>query len=47
MPVILPVDQYEAWLTASPDDAFDLLRPFPADQMQVIGEGVGLREEPS
>lgn len=47
MPVILPADHYEAWLNASPDDAFDLLRPFPADQMQVIGEGVGLREEPS
>ncbi|MFX4298173.1 MULTISPECIES: SOS response-associated peptidase family protein [Roseobacteraceae] len=46
MPLILDSDHYDTWLHGDPDDAFELLEPYPADQMQVIGEGVGLREEP-
>ena len=46
MPVILAANDYEAWLTASPDAAFDLLRPLPAEQMQIVQEGQGMREGP-
>ena len=46
MPVILAASDYEEWLTATPDAAFDLLRPFPAEQMQIVQEGQGLREGP-
>ncbi len=47
MPVILPVESYEAWLTGPADEAFALVEPFPADQMQLIGEGIGMKEEPA
>ena len=46
MPVILLPQDYEQWLTAAPDAAFSLLRPFPADKMQIAREGIGLREGP-
>jgi len=46
MPVILAASDYETWLTASPDAAYNLLRPFPADQMRTVSEGIGLREGP-
>ena len=46
MPVVLAASDYEEWLTASPDDAFGLLGPFPAEQMQIAQEGQGLREGP-
>ena len=46
MPVILAADDYEEWLTGSPDDAFGLLRPSPAVQMQMIQQGQGMREGP-
>ena len=44
MPVILEPCDYDQWLTAGPGDAYNLLRPFPADQMQIVKEGIGLRE---
>ncbi|MCK8463174.1 SOS response-associated peptidase family protein [Aliiroseovarius sp. S1339] len=46
MPVIISPSDYEEYLTGDPGMAFNLLRPFPADQMQVIGSGEGLRSEP-
>lgn len=46
MPVLLSPDDYDEWLTADVDDAFKLLRPFPAEQMQVIASGEGLRSDP-
>jgi putative SOS response-associated peptidase YedK len=46
MPVILSPDNYEAWLTADAVDAFKLLKPFPAELMQVIASGEGMRSEP-
>lgn len=46
MPVVLAPDDYDAWLCGNEDQAFDLLRPFPAQDMEIIGEGEGLREEP-
>lgn len=47
MPVILPQKHYEAWLSADVSDAFKLLQPFPAERMQVIASGEGLRSEPA
>ena len=38
MPVILDPDDYEKWLTGSPDEATKLLRPFPPDQMRIALE---------
>lgn len=46
MPLILAPDQHDTWLRGDPDEAFSVLEPFPADKMQVIGEGIGMREEP-
>ena len=47
MPVILEPGNYEAWLTASVDEAFDLLRPYPAERMRIIDSGIGMKAEPS
>ena len=47
MPVLLSPDYYEEWLTADTDDAFNLLQPFPAERMEVVASGEGLRAEPS
>lgn len=34
MPVIIAPEQYEAWLSAPPADAFELVKPFRAEAMQ-------------
>ena len=47
MPVILARSDYETWLSGSPGEAFELLRPFPPDRMRIIGDGVGLKAEPA
>ena len=47
MPALLAAADYDEWLNAEPDEAFKLLRPFPAERMHVAGSGEGLREEPS
>jgi putative SOS response-associated peptidase YedK len=39
IPVILTPDTYEQWLTGEPIDAQELLRPYPADQMEVFKSG--------
>lgn len=41
MPVILRPEDYEAYLTGSAKEAHALLQPYPADQMQIVREGVG------
>jgi len=46
MPVILHPADYNTWLTGPPDAAFALLRPFPADRMEVLAHDVGLKSEP-
>ena len=46
MPVILPEDSWEAWMSAEPDEAFDLLQTFPADKMRVLDHGTDLKSEP-
>ncbi len=45
MPVILDPEQYEAWLRAEADEAFALLQPYPG-KLSLIGEGIGMKEEP-
>lgn len=46
MPVTLSPADYEVWLTGSDDEAFGLLSGLPSDQMQLIGQGERMREEP-
>jgi len=45
MPAILHPDDYEAWLTAEPDAAFDLIKPYPADLMTIYQSGEGLKSD--
>lgn len=40
MPVLLMrEDQFETWLSGSPDEAFALAREYPPDQMRIVQEG--------
>ena len=40
MPVLLSDnEQFETWLSGSPDDAFALARPFPAEHMRIVQSG--------
>ena len=41
MPVILDPADYAQWLTGTPDEAFALLKPFPADRMVIHQSGGG------
>jgi putative SOS response-associated peptidase YedK len=34
MPVILDDANYDTWLTGTPEQALELLRPYPADEMR-------------
>lgn len=45
MPVILDPSDYETWLCGSPDEAFDLLRPFPAESMTIHQSGENLKSD--
>ena len=41
MPVLLTrEEEFEAWLKGSPDEAFALLREYPADRMHIVQEGL-------
>lgn len=44
-PFIVDPDDYETWLTGTPDEAFALIKPFPADQMVIHQSGVGLKSD--
>ncbi len=46
MPVILAPSVHEKWLTGNPAEAQELLQPYPGE-MELLGEGEGLREQPS
>jgi putative SOS response-associated peptidase YedK len=39
MPVLLTVEDFDAWLTAPAEEALALQRPFPSDRMQVVATG--------
>ena len=45
IPVILDPDDYATWLTGTPDEAFALLKPFPADRMVIHQSGEGLKSD--
>lgn len=46
MPVILHPEDYEQWMTAPPDEASALLKPFPAERMAILASGEGLKSLP-
>ncbi|WP_425655741.1 SOS response-associated peptidase [Roseobacter sp. EG26] len=46
MPVILNPKEYEAWLYGSTDHALELLRPYPAEKMQIVRKGVEEKADP-
>lgn len=45
MPVILRPEDYETWLCGSPEDAFGVIRPYPADEMTIHQHGEGLKSD--
>lgn len=42
MPVILHLEDHETWLYGTPAQAAALLKPYPADHMRIVREGVGI-----
>lgn len=42
MPVILDPGDYDGWLRGTPAEARALLRPYPAEAMRIVREGVGI-----
>lgn len=45
MPAILHANDYEEWLSGSPDAAFALICPFPAEKMIIHQKGEGLQSD--
>jgi putative SOS response-associated peptidase YedK len=45
MPCILDPDDYDTWLTGTPDEAFALIKPFPAERMVIHQSGEGLKSD--
>ena len=46
MVVILDPTDYDTWLTGTPEDAFELLQPYPSERMQIVTQGIGeLRDD--
>jgi putative SOS response-associated peptidase YedK len=45
MPAILDPDDYDTWLTAPAEDAFRLLRPYPADKMVIHQQGENMKSD--
>ena len=41
MPAMIAPGDYEAWLTAAPEEALQMVRPYPADRMQVVRAAEG------
>jgi putative SOS response-associated peptidase YedK len=41
MPVILSPEAHDTWLAGTPDEAFDLIVPFPAERMRIVRVGEG------
>lgn len=42
MPVILDPENYELWLHGPEAEAFALLKPYPAEKMRIVRQGVGV-----
>lgn len=45
MPTILDPDDYEAWLMGTPDEAFAVIKPFPAERMMIHQSGEDLKSD--
>jgi putative SOS response-associated peptidase YedK len=45
MPMILDPEDYAQWLTGTPDEAFALIKPFPAESMVIHQNGEGLKSD--
>lgn len=45
IPAILHPEDYEEWLTGQPKAAFELIRPFPAEEMVIHQSGEGLKSD--
>lgn len=46
MPAILRPEDYATWLEGDPDEAFALIEPYPAEEMVIHQQGVGLKADP-
>ena len=46
MPVLFAQEDHEGWLTGTPDEAADLLRPFPAERMRIVRRGADAKADP-
>jgi putative SOS response-associated peptidase YedK len=45
MPVLLSTDEeFNAWMTGKPDEAFALLREYPPDRMRMVQSGFEKRD---
>jgi putative SOS response-associated peptidase YedK len=45
MPVLLSTEEaFERWINGSTDEAFELLREYPANEMQIVQEGFEKRD---
>jgi len=44
-PMILDPDDYDTWLQGTPDEAFALIEPFPAERMVIHQSGEGLKSD--
>lgn len=45
MPVILQPEDYQTWLTGSPEEAAALLRPYPSEKMRIVLQGIGEKRD--
>lgn len=45
MPMILDPSDYDAWLNGTPDQAFALIKPFPAERMVIHQSGEGIKSD--
>ena len=44
-PFIVDPDDYDTWLTGTADEAYALIKPFPADRMVIHQSGEGLKSD--
>lgn len=45
MPVILDPSDYQTWLTSPEEQAAGLLRPYPAERMRIVRQGIGVTQD--
>ncbi|NSX56807.1 SOS response-associated peptidase [Parasulfitobacter algicola] len=46
MPVILDPAEYETWLTGTPEQAMELVKPYAPDRMKIVLQGIGETSDP-